>query len=100
MKDLVTGLVGLCLKKRLDFLTGPQIGSTLPVMVINLPHCMPQILIDPEIEYKKGPHVVVSALSYQGETMRIDTKRVTYADGEAMARAFESAMEILRRRAL
>ena len=95
MQDLMTGLVGLCLAKKMDYLTAPQLGNHLPIFVLNLPHGMPQIFIDPEIEYKKGRHLVATALNYKGDVVRLDTSNVTYADGEAMAEAVTHAMEWL-----
>ena len=95
MQDLMTGLVGLCLAKKLDYLTAPQLQSPLPIFVLNLPHGMPQIFIDPEIEYKKGQHLVATALNYKGDVVRLDTSIVTYADGEAMAEAITEAMSWL-----
>jgi hypothetical protein len=97
MMDTMTGLVGLCLAEKFDFLIGPQVRCNLPIMVLNMPHGMPQILVDPHMEQRKGRHLVVTALSYkEGDVIKIDTSRVTYTDGEAMAEALESAINMLR----
>lgn len=97
MMDTMPGLIGACLALDLPALTGPEIGSPLPIMVLNVPRFMPQIIIDPYLEQRKGPHVIVSALTYQGESMKINTSRISYANGEEVAEALSEAIATINK---
>jgi hypothetical protein len=89
--DLATGLIGALLRLKLHSLSGPQIGSGLPLLVTSVPGDWLRIFFAPvikpygdEVEFnhdhiKKGKeHVRLSSLSYTGELMRFDSKRVWY----------------------
>ena len=81
MKDLVPGMIGAALRLKLRSISGPEIGSPLPVVATLVPRDLIRILVDPTIvSYKrKGREFVrLDALSYQGELLVLDTADLYY----------------------
>ena len=73
---LTTGLVGALLRLKLPSLSGPEIGSPLPIVVTHVPGDLIRIFVDPKIKtYKKEGRefVRLTALAHTGEAMSLDT---------------------------
>ena len=102
MKDLVTGLCGALLKTDLYSLSGPQLGSYLPVVITRGPNDLLRILIDPYIEpygavletglpyiEKAREHIELTALAYSGEGIVLDTKDIPYVNYRLLSAALQ-----------
>jgi len=88
MRDLATGLIGAVIRLHLHSASGPEFGSRIPLLVTYVPGDIIRIYVDPEIETygkllpvpnrrgikKAREHVTLTALSYQGEQLRLDTE--------------------------
>jgi len=80
-KDITTGLIGALLELDLSSISGPEIGSGLPVVVTHLYPDYIRIFVDPKIEsYKEEGRefVRLSAFSYLGDKMMFDTIEWTF----------------------
>lgn len=84
--DLATGLIGALLKLELDSISGPEIGSEIPMVVINVDDDLIRILVDPVIIEEGRNHLTVSALSYVGERLHIDTRTMWSHNPEGFIR--------------
>lgn len=85
MKDLATGLIGAMLKLGLHSASGPEFGSRIPLVVTYVPGDVIRIMIDP-IMKKGSKHVKLTAFSYTGERMVVDTSTLWYAPWELLVR--------------
>ena len=98
MMDLATGLIGAMLQLRLDSISGPEIGSKIPIVVTNVDNDIIRILIDPYIDAygeevecnlprmkKARKHVELTALSYKGEGIYLNTEDLYYANPIGLA---------------
>lgn len=83
MKDLATGLIGAMLKLSLPSISGPQLGSPIPMIVTHVPGDLLRIFVHPQIK-KDGEHVVLTAFSYTGEMMTLDTRDLDYVPWEQL----------------
>lgn len=96
MKDLATGLIGAMLKLKLPSLSGPELGSDIPLVVLYIPGDLIRILVDPHIK-KEQYSYRVTALSYTGEFMLLDTSDVMCEDIGAMEANLEYHADLLNR---
>lgn len=93
MKAVVTGVAGAMLKLGLRSLSGPEIGSSIPVVVTNVPGDVIRIFVDPYVEAygpeeatqvpyikKAREHVELTALTYTGEGLLLDTAEMGYTN--------------------
>lgn len=112
MKDLATGLIGALLRMGLEYISGPEIGSPIPMVVTNVRGDMLRIFIDPYVEgygpevacnlprmKKARQHAELTALSYQGEGMYFDTGELTHIDGSRLAailQLYDRKLHVLR----
>lgn len=85
MKDLATGLIGAMLKLDLPSASGPEFGSRIPLVVTYVPGDVIRIMIDP-IMKKGSKHIKLTAFSYTGEQMVVDTSTLWYAPWELLVR--------------
>lgn len=77
MKSITPALVGAMLKLDLKSISAPQIGSSLPIIVLRYP--VIRIIVDPiagKYNTKKGQeHLRVSARNYSGDQFTLDTAK-------------------------
>lgn len=98
MMDLATGLIGALLRLKLPSISGPEIGSPIPMVVTYVDGDLLRIFIDPHVEpfgeeiatgikgmKKARQHVELTALSYQGEPMYLNTADLDYANHIGLA---------------
>ena len=93
--DLATGLIGALLQLELDSISGPEIGSEIPMVVINVEDDLIRILVDPVIIEEGRNHLTVSALSYVGERLYIDTRTMWTRNPEAFIKEMLKQDQIL-----
>jgi hypothetical protein len=74
--DLATGLIGAMLKLELQSLSGPEIGSELPLVVSNVKDDVIRIFISPIVIEEGQDYIVISALNYEGDRMVLDTREM------------------------
>lgn len=98
MLDVATGVVGAMLKLGLASLSGPEIGSPIPFVACNVPGDVVRLFVAPVIVpygevldsdapyiKKAREHVKLTALSYQGDLLRLDTKKMDYTNHRRLA---------------
>lgn len=110
MMDLITGLIGAMLKLNLGSLSGPELGSTIPVVVTNVPGDILRILIAPDItpygpwyqtnnmNIKKAREFVkLTALSYRGDLLKLDTRYEKYLNYRGLGEELQYQKQLLDR---
>jgi hypothetical protein len=101
-KDLATGLVGALLKLGLPSISSPQLGHRLPAIVTYVPDDFLRIMVDPFVEpfgrrLRKGREFVeLTALSYQGEPIYMNTKDLWYVNYRDLALEIQKHDRIIR----
>lgn len=86
MEDLMTGLAGAVYSLRLPSLFGPEIGSPIPAMVLDVPGDVMRLFVDPTfLKVKEKPRrVIFSAFTYKGEYEVYDTERMILVNKEGV----------------
>jgi hypothetical protein len=96
MKAVCTGVVGALLSGKADdthSISGPQVGSRIPVVGTLVPGDVIRIFVDPYVDTYGGKvqtgythirvaekHVILTYYTYQGEASIMDTGRMDYTN--------------------
>lgn len=97
MEDVATGAVGAALRTGVWSVSGPEVGSRIPIVVCNIPGDLLRIFVDPIItpyKRKARQYVKLAALNYRGDDIKIDTYDMSYTKYE------ELALELIRQQQL
>lgn len=108
MLDVATGVIGAMLKLGLASLSGPEVGSPIPFVACNVPGDVVRLFVAPRItpygeEYetdlpymkKAREHVKLVALSYQGDLLRLDTKKLDYTNHRRLSEELQYQARLL-----
>ena len=77
MRDLLTGLLGAMFLLDLPSLSGPELGSSMPLVVTEVPGDYIRIFVDPKMKFynEKGHKFVkLAAFNYSGLAVVLDTR--------------------------
>ena len=82
MRYLATGLIGALISiPEIESISGPELGSRIPIVVIYINKDWLRMYIDPVVEVtgKNSEHRHVTAYTWEGGRTRIDTSELLYA---------------------
>lgn len=99
MKAVAVGVIGALLKMdKVDSVSGPQVGSRIPIVALKVPGDVIRIYIDPYMEAYGRPvrtgmahikkaqeHVELTALTYGGDGLLVDTAEMSYTNHRGLA---------------
>jgi len=102
-KDLATGLIGTLLRLELPSICSFDLGHRIPAVVTNVPDDIIRVFVDPFVEpfgrrLRKGREFVeLTALSYLGEPIYMNTKDLWYVNYRDLALEIQKQDRVIRK---
>lgn len=81
MQDVITGVAGLVATGVAKVMTGPQVGSRIPCVAIDVD--VIRLFIGPEFKKITPRRIIFEAFTYAGRWERFDTDKMWIGDREA-----------------
>lgn len=101
--DMATGLIGAMLKLGLPSISSIEIGHRIPAIVTHVPDDFLRIFVDPFVQpfgrrMRKGREFVeLTALSYQGEPVYMNTEELWHVNYRDLALEIQRHDRLIRK---